>query len=156
MRKAIHQHARFRQQMVDLNTNLTVIICIQLYSDKKSRLGKDCESVYERMIIYQRMLLRSAISLERSCGYCYCCNYLLGLSVQRLGIVQIKHCFAVYVWLAQLHMAILFSLLNLHRYGAVKAMQQYHERVAIDLRGIWFIIRVMPLNNPGFLVLDFL
>jgi len=56
--------------------------------------------------------LRSAISLKRSYGCCYCCNYLLGLSVQRLGMVQTKHCFAVYVWLAQLHMTILFPLLD--------------------------------------------
>src|SRR6185369_11030854 len=90
MLKAIHQHARFRQQMVDLNTNLTVIIYYKMYSDAKSRFGKDCGSVYERMIIYHRMLLRSAISLKRSYGCCYCCNYLLGLSVQRLGMVQTK------------------------------------------------------------------
>src|SRR6185436_5759295 len=101
--------------MVDLNTNLTILFiieCIHLYSDEKSRLGKDCGSVYERMIIYQRMLLRSAISLKRSYGCCYWCNYLLGLSVQWLGIVQTKYCFAVYVWLAQLQMAILFQLLD--------------------------------------------
>ena len=61
------------------------------------------------------------------------------LSVQRLGMVQIKHYFVVYVWLAQLHMTILFPLLDavkLVSLRAVKAMQQYHERVAIDLRGI--------------------
>src|SRR5437016_2208134 len=91
---------------------LFIIECIHLYSDEKSRLGKDCGSVYERMIIYQRMLLRSAISLKRSYGCCYCCNYLLGLSVQWLGMMQTKHCFAVYVWLAQLHMTILFPLLD--------------------------------------------
>ena len=117
MLKVTHQHARFGKQMVDLNTNLTVIIYYRmyhLYSDEKSRLGKDCGSVYERMIIYQRMFLRSAISLKRSYGCCYCCKYLLGLSVQRLGMVQTKHYFVVYVWLAQLHinMAILFPLLD--------------------------------------------
>ena len=31
MLKAIHQHARFGQQMVDLNTNLTVIIYYRMY-----------------------------------------------------------------------------------------------------------------------------
>ena len=54
-----------------------------------------------------------------------------------LGMVQTKTLLrSVCVWLAQLHMAILFSLLDLHRYAAVKAMQQYYERVAIDLRGL--------------------
>ena len=31
MHKTIHQHARFGQQMVDLNTNLTVIIYYRMY-----------------------------------------------------------------------------------------------------------------------------
>jgi len=80
--------------MVDLNTSLTGI-------------------VYYRM--YPKLFRRKEQTWKRLCtgyGCCYYCNYLLGLSVQRLGMVQTKHCFAVYVWLAQLHMAILFPLLD--------------------------------------------
>ena len=106
MLKAIHQHARFGQQMVDLNTNLTVIIYYRMYPT----LFRRKEQTWKRLRVGLRtddnIPKNAAISLKRSYGCCYCCNYLLS------SVVQTKHCFAVYVWLAQLHMAILFPLLD--------------------------------------------
>jgi hypothetical protein len=88
MLKAIHQHARFGQQMVDLNTNLTVIIYYRMYPT----LFRRKEQTWKRLRVGLRtddnIPKNAAISLKRSHGCCYCCNYLLGLSVQRLGMVR--------------------------------------------------------------------
>ena len=48
MRKAIHQHARFRQQMVDLNTKLTVIIYYRMYPTLLRRKRADLEKIAGR------------------------------------------------------------------------------------------------------------
>src|SRR5437764_7189806 len=101
MLKAIHQHALFGQQMVDLNTNLTVIIYYRMYPTlfrrkeqtwKRLRVGlrtdhnipKNVSSIRDivETILWMLLLLQL---------------FARTLSVQRLGMVQTKHCFTVCV-----------------------------------------------------------
>ena len=72
MLKAIHQHARFGQQMVDLNTNLTVIIYYRMYPTlfrRKEQTWKRLRSTNGWMLLLLQLFARTLSSEVRNGAY---------------------------------------------------------------------------------------